>query len=104
MGFYKLLRPKSKVEGLNNTYEAWEFRPSRLQILPVTDLVCIACSLFLPKRYSFVYIAYHNNMIEFMKTDLGNSIIYSYFFIPAGNKNNAETIIQDIKLQHSSKH
>ncbi|MCY1486002.1 hypothetical protein D3C87_205050 [compost metagenome] len=103
MNFCKFLHPKSKVEGLSKTYEAWEFRPSRLELLPVTDLVCIACSLFLPKRYSLVYIAYHRDMMEFMKTDLGNGIIYSYFFIPAGNKSNAELIIQDIKLQHPCK-
>lgn len=95
------MRPKSKVNGLSSTYEAWEFRPSRLEILPITDLVCIAYSVFLPKRYSLVYIGYHKDQIEFMKEDLGSSIVYSYFFISAGNKKNAEKIIQDIKLQYT---
>lgn len=103
MGFSKFLRPKSKVQGLSKTYEAWEFRPSRVELLPVTDLVCIACSLFLPKRYSLLYIAYHKDMMEFIKTDLGNDIIYSYFFIAAGSESNAEIIIQDIKLHYPCK-
>lgn len=100
MVFRKFLLPKSTVEGKNSTYEAWEFRPGHMQMLPAIKLICITCQVFLPKRYVFTSINYHKSLPDFLEVTREEEIVYSYFFIPVENKKDALKIMSDIKKKH----
>lgn len=98
MAFNTLIQPNALVQGLDKTYQAWEFRPNALMFLPVKRLVCIVCRVMLPKRSKYIYIGYHADMMDFLRQDIGGA--YSFLFIAAADLRDAKKIMRDIRQKH----
>lgn len=98
MAFNTFIQPNALVQGLDKTYQAWEFRPNAFMLLPMKGLVCIACRMMLPKRSKYIYIGYHADMMEFLRQDIGGA--YSFLFIAAANLRDAKKIMRDIRRKH----
>lgn len=54
----------------------------------------------LPRRQTYFYMGYYSDMMEFLKKDIGNRIVYSFLFIAAADFQEAQKIMQDIRLKH----
>jgi len=98
MAFNTFIQPNAVVQGLDKTYQAWEFKPNALMFLPTKGLVCIASRMMLPKRTKYIYIGYHADMMEFLRQDIGG--VYSFLFIAAANLRDAKKIMRDIRRKH----
>jgi|GEM_PF-4102999 len=84
----------SKIVGAENVYYCWETKYSQARKMSGPPCICIASYVTLPKNYHFHRIAFSDPQ-EFSKEKF-NRIIYSFFFIPVEDLDNAMDIIKDI--------
>jgi len=88
------------LEGHRQKHEAWEFKMQSLGCLSGTGMVCVTCRVALPKKYSWIRIAYCEDIRDFIRMAENEApLVYSCFFIPCTNLE-AENIITDIMDKH----